>query len=92
MRANRRREKFPESLRSTRSVPGDRFDSVRALFSSGEPLVWKRGKAFMGSILIIRVNGELTDEGRFLETQGWTKPRAGRLTAEERLIKERNGS
>ena len=92
MRANRRREKFLESLRTERNVPGDRFDSVRALYSSGQPLVWKHGKAFLGSILIIRANGEMTDDGRFLETQGWTKPRAGRLSAEERLIKERNGS
>ena len=92
MRAEARREKFLHSLRKEKKVDGDSFDSVRALFSSGEPLVWKRKQAFMGSILVIRANGDLTNEGRFLESQGWTRPRTGKLTSEERLEREINGS
>ena len=85
MRAKARREKFLHSL----AVKGDNFEGVRILFSSGEPIVWKRKKAFMGSVLIQKANGELTKEGEYLETQGWTRPKAGRLTSEERLV---NGS
>ena len=97
MRARARREKFLHSLRAEgENIAGDRFDSVRALFAAGNPLVWKlvhgRRKAFLGSILIIKATGELTPEGRFLETQGWTKPKDGRATEEERIVKERNGS
>ena len=92
MRAEARREKFLHSLRGDKKVEGDSFDSVRVLFSSGEPLVWKRNKAFMGSILIIRANGDLTNEGKFLETQGWTRPRTGKLASKERVVRDINGS
>ena len=76
MRARARREKFLHSLRAEgQNVEGDRFASARALFADGHPLVWKGRKAFLGSILIIKTTGELTPEGKFLETQGWTKPK-----------------
>ena len=74
MRAKARREKFLYSLREDGAVEGDNFEGVRALFSSGEQIVWKKKKAFMGKILIQKANGELTKEGSYLETQGWTRP------------------
>ena len=91
MRANRRREKFLASLRGAGPVAGDRFDSVRALWSAAVPLVKKNRKWMMGSILIIKASGELTPEGKFLETQGWTRPREPRRWATGTL-KEGNGS
>ena len=67
--------------RSTRAVAradkfeaGDTFAFVQRLYSDGTPVTWRDKQAFLGSVRLLRRNGELTDEGQFLTTQGWVPP------------------
>ena len=52
----------------------DRFAFVQQLYSDGTPVTWKNKHAFLGSVRLLRKNGELTDEGEFLTSQGWVPP------------------
>jgi len=52
----------------------DAFAFVQRLYSDGTPVTWKDKQAFLGSVRLLRRNGELTDEGQFLTMQGWVPP------------------
>ena len=49
----------------------DKFELVRRLYAEHKPVIWTRGRAYLGPVQLMRSTGKLTDAGEFLETQGW---------------------
>ena len=74
VRAVARANKFEASLRGSALPPGDKFAFVQGLYSDGTLVTWRNKRAFLGSVQLMKKSGELTEEGQFLETQGWVPP------------------